>query len=162
MARKWSLKIVLALTSHHLLPAAPWSHADKQGLPSCRPRILFCLTHPQHNCQLSSNCRIFITRDDWNYKKNPAEFFTSCWVSTRTSSPVPAPSPSNYPWYMCGLASAGSSERLIDVIFLLLQTSLPRRWVDDRDKYAWSSSTAVETGGSFLHLPHLSILSKVT
>ena len=75
-----------------LVPSGAFKPFWQTGLPSCRPGTLFCLTHPQHNCQLSSNCRIFITRDDWNYKKNPAEFFTSCWVSTRTGPLVSASS----------------------------------------------------------------------
>lgn len=138
-----------------LVPSGVFKPSWQTGLPSRRPRILFCLTHPQHNWQLSSNCRIFITRDDWNYKKNPAEFFTSCWVSTRTSSPVPAPlpPPSNYPRDMCGPASAGSSERLIDVTSLFLWTSLHGRGSDGHDRYVWPSFMPAETSASLLYLP---------
>lgn len=116
-----------------LVPSSTLKTSWQTGLPSCSPRILFCLTHPQHNCQLSSNCRIFITRDDWNYKKNPAEFFTSCWASTRTGSPVPAPSTSGqlslvHGWSGFGFGF-GRELWAVDRCFLPVPPNLPPQGV---------------------------------
>lgn len=153
MARKRSVKIAPILTSHLFFPAVPSSLPDKQACPPADPGFYSASHIPNTTASWVLIAESSLPGMIETIKRTQLNFsHPAGWAQGPALLFLPPPPPSNYPWYMCGPASAGSSGQLIDVTSLFFWTSLWRRWSNDHDRYAGLSFIAAETGTSLLYL----------
>lgn len=136
-----------------LVPSGSLQPSWQTVLPSCRPGILFCLTHPSTTASWVLIAESSLPGMIETIKRTQLNFsHPAGWAQGRALLFLPLPPPSNYPWYMCGLASAGSFGQLIDVTSLLPWTPLSEGGLMTKISMP-GLPAAVDTWASFLYLP---------